>query len=103
MEQRNNIVYKIPCRDCNATYIGESKRSFKVRSSEHIRAVRNGDTDKNEIADHCWKYDHEMKWDDKKVIDTERYVYARKIKETIFGFQISNGIDGNYGICRTDA
>jgi len=93
MEQRNNIVCKIPCRDCNATYIGESKRSFKVRSSEHIRAVRNVDTDKNEIADHCWKYDHEMKWDDKKVIDTEQYVYARKIKETIHSIVDTNHIN----------
>ena len=32
-DQRNNIVYKIPCKDCDSTYIGESKRSFKVRSS----------------------------------------------------------------------
>ena len=80
-DQRSNVVYKIPCEDCEATYIGETKRSFKQRSTEHMRAVRNGDFDKNEIADHCWKYNHEMKWDDKTFIDTEPYIYARKIKE----------------------
>ena len=76
---QNNIVYKIPCRDYEATYIGESKISFKVRSSEHMRAVKNRDTYRNEIADHCWKKSHQMNWDNKKVID----LYARKIKELI--------------------
>ena len=41
----------LSCKDCNATYIGETKRSFEVRYKEHNRAVRNGDTDKNEIAE----------------------------------------------------
>ena len=92
-EQRNNIVYKIPCKDCDATYIGESKRSFKVRSSEHMRAVRNMDIEKNEIADHCWKFNHEMDWNDKKVIDTEPYVWSRKIKETIHSINDTNHIN----------
>ena len=43
-----------------------------------MRAVKNGDTDKNEIADHCWKESRQMNWDNKKVIDRERNVYARK-------------------------
>jgi len=92
-EQRNNIVYKIPCKDCDATYIGESKRSFKVRSSEHMRAVRNMDIEKNEIADHCWKFNHEMNWNNKKVIDTEPYVWSRKIKETIHSINDTNHIN----------
>ena len=56
--KQNNIAYKIPCGDCNAVYIGESKRTLDQRSKEHARAVRNGDIEKNEIADHSWKYNH---------------------------------------------
>ena len=93
VEQQNNIVYKIPCRDCDATYIGESKRSFKQRSSEHMRAVRNRDIEKNEIADHCWKENHQMNWDNKKVIDRERNMYARKIKETIHSIKDKNHVN----------
>lgn len=29
IEKQNNIIYKIPCRDCSAVYIRESKRSHK--------------------------------------------------------------------------
>ena len=31
--------------------------------------MKNQDVDKNEIADHCWKNDHEMNWEEWKVID----------------------------------
>ena len=34
------------------------------------------DTEKNEIADHCWKENHQMNWYNRKVIDYERNIYA---------------------------
>ena len=37
--KQNNIVYKIPCADCNAVCIGESKRPFDQRSKEHVPAL----------------------------------------------------------------
>ena len=64
-----NICHrKIPCADCNAVYIGETKRSLNQRAKEHARAVKNGDVDKNEIADHCWKNDHKFNWENKAII-----------------------------------
>ena len=49
----------------------------------------------DEIADHCWKNDHEMNWEERKVIDAEGYIYARKIKETIHSIKDKNHIN-NY-------
>jgi len=34
-------VYKIPCRNCNKTYIGETGRAFGVRLQEHRQEVLN--------------------------------------------------------------
>lgn len=91
--KQNNIVYKIPCGDCNAVYIGESKRTLDQRSKEHARAVRNGDIEKNEIADHSWKYNHRFDWEKKTIIDREQNMVSRKIKETIHSINDRNHIN----------
>lgn len=91
--QQNNVVYKIPCSDCNAVYIGESKRTLDQRVKEHERAVRNGDTDKNEIADHSWKHNHRFDWNKKSIIDREQHMVPRKIKETIHSINDKNHIN----------
>ena len=93
LDKQNNIVYKIPCQDCNAVYIGETKRSFKQRSSEHMRAVKNGEIEKNEIADHCCKLDHKFNWEEKSIIDKEQNWVSRKVKETIHSIKDKNHIN----------
>ena len=77
-EQRNNIVYKYDCKDCEAVYFGESKRTLAERIKEHTRAVRAADTRRYETADHCWKYNHDFDWENKKIMDYEASTTTRK-------------------------
>ena len=35
-ELKSYVVYKFKCASCNACYIGETKRHFKIRVSEHL-------------------------------------------------------------------
>ena len=37
---------QVPCMDCNKTYIGEIKRTLRVRLGEHKQAARRGDLNK---------------------------------------------------------
>ena len=63
-EQRNKIVYKYDCKDCEAVYFGESKRTIPQRTKEHTRAERDADNRRYETAaDHCWKYNHGFDWE----------------------------------------
>ena len=94
LEQRNNIVYKYDCKDCEAVYFGESKRTIAERTKEHTRAVRAADTRRYKTADHCWKYNHDFDWENKKIMDYDTNTTTRKIKETIHSFSNDNHING---------
>ena len=55
--KRKGVVYRIPCRDCEAGYIGETGRSLQKRITEHKYAVKTNDR-RNGIAVHCWDMGH---------------------------------------------
>ena len=93
-EQRNNIVHKYDCKDCEAVCFGESVRTLAERTKEHTRDVRNADTRRYETADHCWKYSHDFDWENKKIMDYEANTTTRKIKETIHSLSNNNHING---------
>ena len=50
---------------------------------EHTRAVRAADTRRYETADACWKYNHDVDWENKKIMDYGTNTTTRKIKDTI--------------------
>jgi hypothetical protein len=39
--ESRNVIYCIECTQCGKQYIGETKRSFRIRISEHIGDVKN--------------------------------------------------------------
>ena len=41
--KKKRVVYKVPCRDCEADYIGEMGRSLQKRITKYIYAVKNDD------------------------------------------------------------
>ena len=60
------VVYEVPCKECHQTYIGETKRTLKVRLGEHKQAVKHGDP-KNGIAVHAHESNHTIDWDGARV------------------------------------
>ena len=49
IEKKKEVAYQVPCKDCPKIYIGETKRTWKIRISEHKQAVKKGD-ENNGIA-----------------------------------------------------
>lgn len=77
-------VYKVDC-SCGMAYIGQTKRTVACRISEHIRAVKNNDTQKSAIAQHLLEAgsNHWIELHNPQVISTERHYIPRLVREAI--------------------
>jgi len=62
---RLGAIYRIPCEECDATYIGETGRSFNIR--EHQKAVDTNDPHNN-IATHGMDTGHNIDWESSKCL-----------------------------------
>ena len=59
---KNGVVYQVPCKDCQSSYVGQTKRSLAVRLKEHKRAVFNGDKETSALAEHVLSTGHNIDW-----------------------------------------
>ena len=55
---RSNIVYRIPCKDCHSTYIGQTKRYLKNRIQEHMTSLKHVDSDHTALTHHVKSINH---------------------------------------------
>ena len=65
-EKKREVVYEVPYKECQLSYIGETKRILRVRIREHKQAVKWGDL-RNGIAVHPHQSQHAINWDSAKV------------------------------------
>ena len=75
-DKKTGVVYKIPCRDCEHVYVGETKRTLKKQIAKHRQAVR--------ILDHNNGSTVSMT-DQAKVVATKQYFWKRKMRLSEFG------------------
>ena len=55
-------VYKLQCPECNGVYIGQSGRSFKVRTEEHLRCFKHK-KDNSNFSKHLIESNHSVSRD----------------------------------------
>ena len=81
-ERKKGVVYQVPCKDCDEVYTGESKRTLKVRLTEHKRAVMRSNVN-NGIAVHVDKNEHSIDWGNARVVRSVRGYWERRATEAI--------------------
>ena len=94
----SGVVYKVPCKDCDAVYIGETGRPLSNRISEHRKEVEEIENSiktrqqrkemenrmfKSAITDHAVHNDHSIDWEQTHIKDKENIRFNRIIKESI--------------------
>ncbi|KAM7289112.1 hypothetical protein ISCGN_029246 [Ixodes scapularis] len=65
-EAERVVIYQVQCKECDASYIGETERKRKTRLKEHARDVANSTNAtrfKSELVDHAWTSGHQFDFD----------------------------------------
>ena len=81
LNKRTGVVYQIPCGECEAVYIGETRRSLGTRTREHMANVRLAKTQSSALAEHATKEGHSISWDNAKILASEPSWIKRRWKE----------------------
>ena len=118
-EDLTECVYKVPCANCDKTYISKTGKKFGVRLHEHrnevesktgrtftrsIRASSLTEHHKSALTDHATQENHVINWSQATVIDREPERFTRWITEAIHtrkeGKQAMNRDEGSYQLSR---
>ena len=84
---------QLNCKDREAVYVEETKRTLNIRAEGHITAIKSA-SKRSHTAEHCWKYNHDFDWEHKKILDFEKNWKTRTIKEAIYSEENEHHING---------
>ena len=98
--ENSDVVYRIPCKNCDTPYIGETGRHLKCRIKEHQASVRkvanrkftrsrkaqaDREENKSALADHAAQTNHTVDWDKAKILASHcTHKKGRWIRESIW-------------------
>ena len=71
---KSNVIYKISCNNCDASYVGQTGRQLKTRITEHrnhIIIIRDNTSVRSIITEHRLQFDHDFQWDKVEILDEE--------------------------------
>ena len=91
--KRTDVVYKIECENCNATYIGQTKRHLGTRMKEHNCNIKKDITSHSVVSLHRTLNDHEFRWNSPTILHQEKNTRKREIAEMFYIKRHSNAIN----------
>lgn len=92
-------VYFVPT-GCGSGYTGETKKQINTRNKEHEKAVFNGDTKNDAIAEHTSSCNCEIDWKQTRTLAVEPVWFKRKVREALEIRRLGTGPDEERGLNR---
>ena len=90
---KTNVVYKINCSDCDASYVGQTSRMLKTRLSEHRSQINRNCNNHSVVTNHRLQYNHDFCWDDPEILDETSFYNKRLISEMLHIKRQKNGLN----------
>ena len=86
-----NVVYKLPCEDCDKIYIGETGRSLQTRMKEHRDRIARRDNN-SQVYQHITQLPnpHTISWNSAAVIHTNKNMKQRRFVEAAYTISNNN-------------
>lgn len=79
-------IYKAVCDEpnCNAIYIGQTRRELKTRIKEHLNYIRNLEPYKSGIAHHAIEHRHNINENNFTLLKSEQFLNRLNILESLY-------------------
>ncbi|KAM7315582.1 GIY-YIG nuclease family protein [Ixodes scapularis] len=97
-EAERGVIYQVQCKECDASYIGETGRKRKTRLKEHARDAANSTNAtrfKSELVDHAWTSGHQFDFDKASTLARDQRWGPRKLLESWFIQKDKRGSDSS--------
>jgi len=78
----SNVVYKLRYAQCDASYVGQTRRLLKTRIDEHRSHIRRN-TNQSFVITNTLEFSHDFDWDIVEILDKEIHFNKRIISEMI--------------------
>ncbi|KYN27812.1 hypothetical protein ALC57_02877 [Trachymyrmex cornetzi] len=92
-EKRKNVVYKISCKSCDASYVGQTKRKLKTRLAEHRNHINWNSNNQSVITEHRIEFDHDFDWENVAILDEKRPLNKWLISECLHILMQQNSLN----------
>lgn len=90
---RSNVIYKINCLNCTASYVGQTGRTLKDRISEHRNHINRNTPQSSVITEHRREFLHKFDWDHVEIMYQEAHLNKRLISEMIYIKKQTRGLN----------
>jgi hypothetical protein len=76
----NDVVYKINCKDCKSTYVGQTERQLQTRVTEHRTDIKKPNSPYSVISKHCIEKNHDFDWKNVEILDKKNHPLLKDSK-----------------------
>jgi len=82
----SNLIYNIPCNDCEKSYIGQTKQHLESRLKQHKASTKKQTKDNSDtaLAKHTFDTKHTFNYDNTKILHRENNFKKRITLESLY-------------------